>query len=60
MDLEMIHDYVARDRPVAARRLMDPFAAKFDTLAAFPELGCRCDAVFPGLRCFVAGTYVIF
>lgn len=51
---------VARDRPMAATRLMDTFAAKFQTLAAYPELGYRCDAVSPGLRCFAAGSYVVF
>ena len=59
-DLEEIHDYIAHDKPQAARRVIQKLRRKFETLATFPELGAIYDELEPGLRRYPAGTYVIF
>lgn len=58
--MEEIHDYIARDKPLAAKKLIDGFKRKFETLASFPELGARSDQISPGLRSHVVGNYVVF
>ncbi|HVA47788.1 MAG TPA: type II toxin-antitoxin system RelE/ParE family toxin [Pirellulales bacterium] len=59
-DLEEIHDYIARDKPLAAKKLIKQLQRKFQTLATFPELGASCDQIQTGLRSHAAGSYVIF
>lgn len=59
-DLEEIHDYIARDKPRAAKKFIEGLERKFQTLATFPELGAACDQVGSGLRIHSAGNYVIF
>ena len=59
-DLEEIHNYVARDKPRAAKRLIQTLRRKFQTLASFPELGAACETIEPGMRSYAAGNYVIF
>lgn len=59
-DLEEIHDYIARDKPIAAQKLVATIQRKFRTLSTFPELGAPCDEIMPGLRAHAAGNYVIF
>ena len=59
-DLEEIHDFVARDKPLAARRLIANLQRTFQTLATFPELGARCELLGAGLRNHTAGSYIIF
>lgn len=58
-DLREIHQYVARDKPIAAKRLIQLIRRKFRTLANFPELGSTCDNLESGLRSFSAGSYII-
>jgi toxin ParE1/3/4 len=59
-DLAEISDYVARDKPTAARRLLTRFFERFRLLADFPELGEKRDDLRPNLRSFSVGSYVIF
>lgn len=59
-DMEDIHDYIARDKPLAAKKLIDDLRRKFQTLASFPELGAACDHISPQLRSHVVGNYIIF
>jgi len=55
-----IREYVAKDSPHAARRLVDALEEKCRRLARFPELGERCDDLAPALRCLSVGAYVLF
>lgn len=59
-DLVEIHDYIARDSPAAARRLVDRPEAKVKRLAASPAIGRRRDDLLPGLRSLAVRSYVIF
>lgn len=59
-DLEEVHDFIARDKPLAAKKFIESLERKFQTLAAFPELGAACDQIGSGLRIHSAGDYVIF
>jgi toxin ParE1/3/4 len=59
-DLDEIWDYVAKDSPSAADRLLARFRAKFVLLAGQPLLGEVRDELRPGVRSFVVGKYVIY
>jgi toxin ParE1/3/4 len=60
LDLLEIRDYVAKDNPQAARRLVDALEGKCRLLVRFPDLGERCDELAPALRCLSVGSYAIF
>lgn len=59
-DLTAIADFVARDNPGAAARLMDRLLGRLRSLAAFPELG-RPVAEWPAphIRELIEGNYRI-
>ena len=59
-DLAEIREYVAHDKPEAARRLLSGFFTRFRRLAQQPELGEKRDDLRPGLRSFSVGSYVVF
>jgi toxin ParE1/3/4 len=59
-DLAEIYERVARDKPIAARRLLSGFFERFRLLAEFPELGEKRDNLRSNLRSFSVGNYVIF
>jgi toxin ParE1/3/4 len=59
-DLDEIADYIADRNPSAALRQIDAFYQKFALLGRQPLMGQSCGHLRPGLRCFSAGTYVIF
>jgi toxin ParE1/3/4 len=59
-DLLEIHDYIARDKPVAARKFTAALEAKCRKLADMPHIGTRRDELAEGLRCLSAGNYVIY
>jgi toxin ParE1/3/4 len=60
-DLVEIKDYIARDKPLAAARLIRSIRERIsETIASFPELGQSCERLLPGLRRFPIGNYVIF
>lgn len=60
-DIHGIWDYlgIARGSPGAADRQVEVLYDKFNLLAAQPLLGELRDDLRPGLRLFVAGSYVI-
>ena len=60
-DIHAIWDYVgvARGSPAAAERQVEALYDKFKLPAAQPLLGELRDDLRPGLRLFVAGSYVI-
>jgi len=59
-DLRDIRDYIAKDSPESARRLMVRFAVAFRLLASHPELGhIREDLPVPSLRFWPIGSYLV-
>ena len=60
-DLRDIADFIAKDNPQAAHRVVSRLKAVCrTTLVMFPECGTRCDE-YRGLGCAVSvGNYVIF
>ncbi len=59
-DLLAIWDYVAKDNPDAADRLLLKFDEQFKLLAKNLRLGQSADRYRKGLRRFVLGSYHIF
>ena len=59
-DLDEIADYIADRNPTAAIRQIERLHAKFAMLAVHPLLGQVCGNVRQDLRCFAAGSYVIY
>jgi len=60
-DLVEIAEYIANDKPVAARRWVAKIRATCETLASQPQMGeLRQSFGIPGCRCFSVGKYVIF
>ncbi len=58
LDLQEIHDYIAKDNPDAAWQLMDRLDRRFTTLCDHPGIGRKREEV-PGLRSFTEGNYLI-
>jgi toxin ParE1/3/4 len=59
-DLEEIQDYIARDKPAAATRLIRQLRETFKMLAQRPFLGEARNDLRHGLRQFSKRRYVIF
>ena len=59
-DLRAIRDYIARDSPGAARRVVMRLRDLARLLAGAPALGRRRPELAPDLRSFVADPYVLF
>jgi toxin ParE1/3/4 len=60
-DLIGIADYIARDKPEAARRWVQRIRETCDTLATQPEMGeLRSEFGAAGCRSFSVGNYAIF
>lgn len=59
-DLRQIRDYISRDNPDAAHRLLDQLADRFLMLVRQPLIGSPRDDLIRGLRDFTFGNYVIF
>lgn len=60
-DLESIVDYIARDKPTAAREWLAQIRERCHVLASHPELGEeRLGFGVPGCRSFSVGQYVVF
>lgn len=60
LDLVEIVDFIARDNPVAAFRLLDRLEEKFAMLARQPLIGEPRDDLGEGVRQFTVGNYVIY
>ncbi len=61
VDLVGIAEFIARDKPEAARRWVQRIRETCDTLATHPEMGeMRSEFGVSGCRSFSVGTYVIF
>ncbi len=59
-DLDQIYDYVAKDSPAAADRLIRSFEEKLRLLATQPLMGQLRQELAPRLRSFSVGKYVFF
>ena len=59
-DLKGIAEYIARDKPRAARRWVKRIEEKCRLLASNPELGDRREDLGANVRCSYVGSYVIF
>jgi toxin ParE1/3/4 len=60
-DLRDIADFIAKDNPQAAHRVVNRLKSVCrTTLVMFPECGTQCDEYRPGMRCFSVGNYAIF
>ena len=58
-DLKEISRYIARDKPVAARKWVEKIKSKCRLLAGHPKLGEARDDLGEGVRCTFVGSYVI-
>jgi toxin ParE1/3/4 len=59
-DLVEIWTYIAKDNPNAADRVLDLIDRRLESLAEFPRFGEARPDLAPDLRCYPAGSYVIF
>ena len=59
LDVAEIGEYVAKDNPAAAMRLLERFDQKFEMLARQPLMGEMRDEISPGIRQLTVGSYVI-
>ena len=60
-DLEGIVDYIARDKPTAAREWLAKVRARCQMLAENPQVGeVREGFGVPGCRSFSVGNYIVF
>lgn len=59
-DLREIRDYIAKDNPVAARRVVTRVRDLARALAAAPALGRERPELGANLRSFVADRHVLF
>lgn len=60
IDLAEIWRYIARDNPQAADRVLDFIERRMKSIAQFPLIGEARPEIAPDLRCYPAGSYVIY
>lgn len=59
-DLMEVKRHVARDKPLAAARLIRSIQKRIgESIAVHPEIGQPCDELAVGLKRFSLGTYVV-
>jgi toxin ParE1/3/4 len=58
-DLKRIYRYISRDKPSAAGHLRKTLFERFRLLASNPLIGEARDDLFPNVRMFPVGNYVI-
>ena len=59
-DLKDIKDYIAQDSLDQAASFLRSIGERFQKLADFPGMGRSYDELFPSLRGFPVGNYIIF
>ena len=59
-DLDEIWDFIARDNPDAAGRMIDRIAERCQLYAEQPLLGAACPQLATDPRQFPVGNYVVF
>jgi toxin ParE1/3/4 len=59
-DLKGILDYIARDKPIAARAFVDAIIGTCHLIAENPEMGMQREDLAPALRMFTHRGYGIY
>jgi toxin ParE1/3/4 len=59
-DLKEIDEYISRDNPDAAARVISNIREKCEVLSQQPGIGRNRSDLLPNLRSFPIGNYVIF
>lgn len=59
-DYEEIWHYVAKDNPRAADRLIQKFEHQLEMLSKMPDMGKGEEDLFPRLRSFPVGSYLLY
>lgn len=59
-DLKDIKDYIAQDSLDRAEQFVKAIAKRLQSLANFPSMGRRYEAIAPNLRGLPIGNYIIF
>ena len=59
-DLDEIWWYIAQDNPDSADKLLDEIDEASQKLAHFTNMGRNRDELYPGLKSFPVGMYLIF
>ncbi|MBL8809810.1 MAG: type II toxin-antitoxin system RelE/ParE family toxin [Planctomycetaceae bacterium] len=59
-DLDQIWLFIARDNPIAADQFVERLISRCHSYANQPLLGERRPELGPDIRCFSAGSYVVF
>lgn len=58
-DIDQIAIFIAIDSPARVDRYIDRLTRKFETIAAYPELGRRSDYLLPGARVVPISSHLI-
>jgi toxin ParE1/3/4 len=58
-DLDEIWWYIVQDNPDAADRMLDRIDERYGAVAEFPLMGASREELFPALRSFTVGKYVV-
>ena len=58
-DLIAIWSHIARDSPATADSTLDAIEERWRQLGRFPRSGRVRDDIAPGVRCLVAGSYLM-
>ena len=59
-DLDEIWLYIAQDNPDSADKLLDEIDKTTQNLARFTKMGSNRNELYPGLKSFPVGMYLIF
>lgn len=59
-DVREIARFIARDKPVAARKWVEKIKAKCHLVANHPMLGVAREDLGEGVRCTLVGSYVVY
>jgi toxin ParE1/3/4 len=59
VDLQEIHDFIARDNANAADKFIDRLESRCRFLVGSPKIGRRRDEISAGLRSITEGNYLI-
>jgi toxin ParE1/3/4 len=59
-DLLRVYRYLEERSPNAADAFIRRINTNFDNLVRFPFIGRERSRLAPGLRCLIAGTYMLF
>ena len=59
-DLLCIWDFISRENPSAAERVLARIGERIDSLSRFPERGKPMTHIATGARCLIESRYLIF